>query len=276
MTIKAAVIGHPIAHSKSPLIHGHWIKTYRCDGSYEAIDIAPEDLKTRVAELVAAGYRGFNVTIPHKQSIMALCETLDDTARAVGAVNTVLIENGVLHGINTDVFGFIENLKNASRNFGYSWSLDNGPALILGAGGAARAAIYGLLQENVPEIIVCNRSPDKAQALCDLGPGIVRMIPWAERENCLSFCNLVVNTTALGMSGKDPLEIDLQTTKPDALVHDIVYAPLYTDFLRQARDYDLRILTGIGMLLHQARPAFESWFGLLPEVTGQLEDLVLA
>ncbi len=275
MTIKTGVIGHPISHSKSPLIHGYWIKTYFCKGTYEAIDIAPENLKSGIDDLIAQGFAGFNVTVPHKQAIMEYCDTLDDTALAVGAVNTVVIENGRLEGRNTDVFGFIENIRSAERNMGLSWGLENGPALVLGAGGAARAAVYGLIRAGVPKIYIANRTLEKAQELCDFAPGLIEALPWDQKESVLPEINFLANTTALGMIGKDALEIDLSSTHPDALVHDIVYAPLYTDLLRAARDHDLRVLTGIGMLLHQARPAFEAWFDIMPLVTPALEDLVL-
>lgn len=281
-TLKAGVIGHPIKHSKSPQIHGYWIRRYDIKASYEAIDIAPDDLARRVKELAAEGYRGFNVTVPHKQAIMALCDEVDALARKVGAVNTVVVrEDGTLFGTNTDVFGFIENLKQAERQFGYSWNIAHGRAVVLGAGGAARAVVQGLIDEGVPEILIANRTFEKAQGLETLGletlgPATVRAIPWEEREAVLDAANLLVNTTALGMDGQPALEMDLSSCHEDAVVCDIVYAPLYTELLKEARAHDLRIVTGIGMLLHQARPAFESWFDILPEVTEDLEDRVLS
>lgn len=274
--IKTGVIGHPISHSKSPLIHSHWIDTYHCKGEYKAIDIAPEKLKEGVQALIDEGYRGFNVTVPLKRAIMDLCSDIDNNARAIGAVNTVTIENGQLFGQNTDAYGFIENLRNASRNFGFSWAIEHGPAVVLGAGGAARAAVYGLLREDVPEIILTNRTREKALDIATLDPSRIRVVDWAERSNMLQGANLLVNTTSLGMAGKGDLEMDFTRAHEDLLVHDIVYNPLYTDFLRSARDEDLRILTGIGMLLYQAKPAFEQWYDVTPEVTQILEDKVLA
>lgn len=274
--IKTGVIGHPISHSKSPLIHTHWINTYHCNGAYDAIDIAPDTLKDGVQKLIDDGYRGFNVTVPHKRAIMDLCTEIDPTARAIGAVNTVTIKNEQLHGANTDAYGFIENLRNASRNFGFSWAIEHGPAVVLGAGGAARAAVFGLLREDVPEIILTNRTRDKALEIAKLDPSRVRVVDWGERSNVLGGANLLVNTTSLGMAGKGDLEMDFTRAHQDLLVHDIVYNPLYTDFLRGARDEDLRILTGIGMLLYQAKPAFEGWYDVTPEVTQILEDKVLA
>lgn len=274
--IKTGVIGHPISHSKSPIIHTHWIDTYHCNGAYEAIDIAPENLQSGVQKLIDEGYRGFNVTVPHKRAIMNLCADMDANARTIGAVNTVTIENGQLFGQNTDAYGFIENLRNASRNFGFSWAIEHGPAVVLGAGGAARAAVYGLLREDVPEIILANRTREKALEIAKLDPSRVRVVDWTERSNVLSGVNLLVNTTSLGMAGQGDLDMDFTRAHEDMLVHDIVYNPLYTDFLRGARDEDLRILTGIGMLLYQAKPAFEEWYDVTPEVTQILEDRVLA
>ena len=273
---KAAVIGHPIAHSKSPLIHNHWIKQYGLNATYEVIDIVPEDLAVRVQDLAAQGYRGFNVTIPHKLAIMALCDDVDTLAEQVGAVNTVIVqEGGSLFGTNTDVFGFVENLRGAAHGFGYGWTIAGGPALGLGAGGAARAAVEGLISEGVQEIFVANRTFEKAKDLESMSPVVVEAVEWEHRNSVASRVNLIVNTTSLGMEGQASLEMDLSGCHEDTVVHDIVYAPLYTDLLQQARAHDLRIVTGIGMLLHQARPAFHAWFGVMPDVTEALEDLVL-
>lgn len=274
--IRTGVIGYPITHSKSPLIHNHWINVYNCQGEYKTIEIAPENLQAGVQALIDEGYGGFNVTVPHKQAIMDLCEEVDDTAQKVGAVNTVVIRNGQLYGSNTDVYGFTENLRVASRNFGFSWTIDNGAALVLGAGGAARAVVYGLLKEGVEEILISNRTKEKADELVRLDPSSVRAVNWDERSSYLRSANLVVNTTSLGMSGKGSLDMDFSAANPEILVHDIVYNPLYTDFLKGAREHDLRVLTGIGMLLYQAQPAFEEWYDVIPEVTQALENKVLA
>lgn len=274
--MKAGVIGHPIKHSKSPLIHNYWIRRYDVNASYEAIDIAPEELEQRIRALVKDGFKGFNVTIPHKQSIMEVCDEVDEIAQKVGAVNTVIVsEDGKLRGTNTDVFGFIENLKEAERQFGYSWNIAHGSALVLGAGGAARAVVKGLIDAGAPEIYVANRTFGKADQLRDLDRAKVKPIPWEEREEVLGNINLVVNTTALGMDGQPELEMNLSGTHEDAVVCDIVYAPLYTQLLKDARAHDLRIVTGIGMLLHQARPAFDAWFDVWPDLSEDLEDLVL-
>lgn len=273
--IKAGVIGHPISHSKSPLIHNYWIKRYGLAGSYEAIDIAPGDLAARVKDLFAEGYAGFNVTIPHKEAVMALCDDVTATAQSVGAVNTLFRDEGRIIGHNTDAFGFVENVKDAQRHFGFSHTLQNGPALVLGAGGAAKAIVYALVQAGVPEVVIANRDADKAKALAELYPGAARVVPWEQREAALEGANFLVNTTSLGMEGQPELAMDLSKAHYNLLVADIVYTPLLTELLKAARDNDLRIVTGIGMLLHQARPAFEKWFGILPDIDEKLESLVL-
>jgi len=269
--IKAGVIGHHIKHSKSPLIHNHWIEKYVLSGEYSAIDIAPERLKEGVQELIDQGFAGFNVTIPHKQEIFKLCADVDDTARAIGAVNTVVVRNGVLHGTNTDAFGFIENVRQSA----YGVDFVHRPAVVLGAGGAARAIVYGLIEAGAGQIIILNRTADKAKDVAEINTDIVRVAPWEARAEILRDCGLLVNTTSLGMTGKDALEIDLSYLPEDATVSDIVYAPLMTDLLQQAAGRGNQIVTGIGMLLHQARPAFEKWFGVLPDVDEALEKKVL-
>lgn len=274
--IKAGVIGHPISHSKSPLIHNHWIKKHGLNGSYEAFDIAPEDFETKVRALFDEGYTGFNVTIPHKEAAKNICFELTDVAERVGAVNTLYKKGSDIIGTNTDVFGFRENVNTAIRNFGFACGLRYGPAVVLGAGGAAKAVIEALLEETVPEIILTNRSIEKADALAAQYPDTIRVVDWNERQDVIKDANFLVNTTALGMQGQPALEIDLGEAPENLLVADIVYAPLMTDLLKQAREHDLRIVTGIGMLLHQARPSFEKWFGVMPDVDDELEDLVLS
>lgn len=268
--IRAGVIGHPISHSKSPLIHGHWMEKYNIDGDYKAVDIAPDDLEMGVRDLVRDGYAGFNVTVPHKIAIMDVCDEIDATARAIGAVNTVVIEDGKLYGRNTDAFGFIENLKAGLPDGAF-----DAPAMVLGAGGAARAAVYGLLQAGVPHIAVCNRSKDKAEALRAMDPHKISVVEWDMRDR-LGGYGLLVNTTSLGMAGHAPLDIQLHELPEGAAVCDIVYAPLMTDLLSTAQARGHHIVTGIGMLLHQARPAFHAWTGVMPEVDEALVQKVLA
>jgi shikimate dehydrogenase len=273
--IKTAVIGHPIAHSKSPLIHSEWLREYGLMGSYEAIDIEPDELAESVKVLVERGYSGFNITLPHKITIMALCDEIDERAQAIGAVNTVSIRDGKLYGTNTDGFGFAQNILSKCESEGWvEWSFKDGAAIVLGAGGAARAIIHALLEQGAPSIILLNRTRKKAEELAQMDTRI-QVKDWDTRNDVLNGANLIVNTTSLGMEGKPPLEIDLSLAPTHALVTDVVYAPLYTDLLNQAKGKHLRYVTGIGMLLHQARLGFELWNGTRPDVTLELEEKVL-
>lgn len=270
MSIKAGVIGHPISHSKSPLIHGHWIKTHGLDGTYEAIDIDPADLEGGVRRLVDSGYAGFNVTVPHKEAMLKLCDDVDEHAAAIGAVNTVVIEGGKLCGMNTDGFGFAHNIWEAQPGF----SFQDKRAVVLGAGGAARAILHALLGENVREIILLNRTRTRAEELAAHDKRIT-VLDWDARHEALEGADILVNTTMLGMSGQAPLDLNLEALPSAALVNDIVYAPLMTDLLRAADARGNEVVTGIGMLLHQARPAFKEWFGVMPDVDTSLRNLVL-
>ena len=271
-SVKTSVIGHPISHSKSPLIHNYWIRKYALKGTYEAIDIPCENLKNGLQELIDQGYTGFNLTIPHKELVIPLCAEIDEIARSIGAVNTVIVEKGQLKGTNTDAFGFIENIRQDSPDFDFT----AGQAAVLGAGGAARAVIYGLLEAGTPEIILLNRTREKAEKLIALSgdPSRIRVLDWENRDQHMQEVGLLINTTALGMTGQPPLELDLSHLPPEALVNDIVYAPLHTGLLKQAKERGNPVVTGIGMLLHQARPAFEKWFGILPTVDEELQKLV--
>lgn len=270
--MKAGVIGHPIAHSKSPIIHEYWMTQHNVQGSYERLDIAPDDLEKNMCQLIDQGYDGFNVTLPHKQNIMTLCDKIDNHARAIGAVNTVVIKDGKLLGRNTDAFGFIKNIKTAHPNFDFQ----NKRVLVLGAGGAARAVIYGLLQEGVGQIFIANRTRKSAEALQVLGENFITVMDWDDSAKLLESIDIIVNTTALGMIGKPSLDMDLVGLKQGALVSDIVYTPLMTPLLMQATKHGHEVVTGIGMLLHQARPAFEAWTGIMPEVDAHLEALMLS
>jgi len=274
--IKTAVIGHPITHSKSPLIHGYWREKYGLQGSYEPLDIHPNGLAEAVGSMVEQGFTGFNVTVPHKTAIMDICDEVDDLATLIGAVNTVTIKEGKLHGTNTDAYGFIENIKQNAPNFKFTGC----NAIVLGAGGAANAVVYALLQEGVSSIVIANRTLERAKNLADHFPDRVLTRPWEEKNNLIGSMDIppaiIVNTTALGMVGNPELDVDLSAAPSDCLVTDIVYAPLMTGLLQQAKARDLQIVTGIGMLLHQARPGFEKWNGVLPEVTDALLQKVLA
>lgn len=269
--IKCGVIGHPISHSKSPTIHNHWIAKYGLSGEYKAIDIAPCNLENDIRKLIDDGYAGFNVTVPHKQAIFALCDEVDNKARDIGAVNTVVIRDGKLHGTNTDAFGFIENVRETIPTIDFA----KGLCVVFGAGGAARAVVHGLLGAGANDIVITNRTEDKAKDICAMDDTKVMSVNWGDRSPVLKKAAFVVNTTSLGMRGKDPLEIDLSSLAKDAVVSDIVYVPLMTDLLQAAHDRGNQVVTGIGMLLHQARPAFEKWFGILPDVDDELQRKVL-
>lgn len=266
-TIKACVIGYPIKHSKSPIIHSHWLEKYKINGVYSQVEIHPDNLEQDIRGLIDAEYAGFNITIPHKEAILELCDTVDDTAKAIGAVNTVSMQDGKLHGYNTDAFGFTENLKSS-----YDFS---GKALVLGAGGAARAVLHGLIEQGVEHIYLTNRTRDRAETLSQMNDSKITVIDWNDKDKLLSEINLLVNTTSLGMIGNPDLEIDLAALNSKAVVNDIVYAPLMTPLLSQAQKQGNRVVTGIGMLLHQARPAFEKWYGIMPDIDEPLEDIVL-
>ena len=269
--MKAAVIGHPVAHSKSPLIHQYWIKENNVIGSYEAIDIHPDNLKDGIERLITQGYSGFNVTVPHKANILSLCIDVDDSARNISAVNTVVIKDKKLFGMNTDAFGFILNVKQSIPEISFKGKTIS----ILGAGGAARAVIYGMLSAGAAKINLSNRTLATAEELKKMAPDIIHVINWDQRSELARDTDLLVNTTSLGMTGKPPLEMDLGLLPKEAIVTDIVYAPLMTDLLKEAQGKGNKIVTGIGMLLHQARPAFKAWTGILPSVSEELQRRVL-
>ncbi len=273
--IKAGVIGHPIEHSKSPLIHNYWIKHHDLNGNYEAINIAPDNLKDDIKRLIDEGYAGFNVTIPHKETIMELCDDVDGNAELCGAVNTVVIEDGKLIGHNTDSFGFLANIKEAEPSFNFEDSV----CVVIGAGGAARAVVSGLIGHKVQEVILVNRTKERAKMIAQdigLGTDLIEVIDWEERHEALQWADLLVNASSLGMKGQPPLDLKLDALSTEALVNDIVYSPLETELLKTAKTRGNSTITGIGMLLHQARPAFQEWFGIMPSVDQELERLVLA
>ena len=272
MTVRAFVIGHPIAHSRSPLIHGSWLRTYGIDGTYEAIDVAPESLSRFFERLKAGEFAGGNVTIPLKEPVFALCDEVDPLARTIGAVNTLLADRDGIHGFNTDFMGFLGNLDQQAP--GWSAGLDE--VIVLGAGGAARAILVALRERGVGRIHLLNRSPEKAEALADAITGPISPAPLAAFAALAPRAGLVVNTTSAGMHGNPPLELPLERLPRTTLVTDIVYVPLETPLLRAARESGLRTVDGLGMLLHQAVPGFEAWFGVRPEVTPQLRAIIEA
>lgn len=270
---QAGVMGYPIAHSRSPRLHGHWLARYGIAGSYVPLLVAPENLAAAFDELRAKGFRGCNVTLPLKEKALTLVDRVDPLASRIGAVNTVVVEaDGTLSGSNTDAFGFIENLKAGAPH----WRADAGPAVVLGAGGAARAVLVALMDAGVKEIRLLNRNAARAQALKEALGGPITVLPWRERALALEGAALLVNTTSLGMSGHDELEIELDALPRTAIVNDIVYVPLLTALLQRARARGNRTVDGLGMLLHQARPGFEAWFGVAPVVDEQLRRHVAA
>lgn len=268
---KAFVTGFPIKHSRSPLIHGHWLKKYDLPGSYEAIEVAPDSFPAFLNSLKDNDYVGGNVTIPHKEMAFALCQRREPAAEEIGAVNTLWFEGGQLCGGNTDAYGFLANLDASSPG----WDKHK-TALVLGAGGASRAIIYALKQRGLTEIRIVNRTLTRAEELADRFGSGISAHEWIAVPELLQDVSLIVNTTSLGMEGKESLSIDLSDVRRDALVTDIVYVPLETPLLKAAHMAGLKTVDGLGMLLHQAVPGFEHWFGVRPEVTAELRNVILA
>lgn len=272
-TIRAGVIGHPIAHSRSPRIHGYWLKKYQIDGEYKAYDVHPGSLRDELMHLRDAGFAGCNVTLPHKQAVMEYCTTLNDEAQKIGAVNTVVFyPSGEIEGRNTDAFGFMQNARDSQPEF-FNKNAGNLRATVIGAGGAARAILFALKRAGVSDLRLTNRTLATAETLGD--EFAARVYEWDDAAS-LDGVNILVNTTSLGMSGQPPLEISLENFPDDGLVYDIVYAPLQTPLLQAAAAKGCVTVTGIGMLLHQARPGFQAWFGRMPEITDDLLAEVLA
>ena len=269
----AGVIGWPIAHSRSPRLHGYWLERYGIDGAYLPFAVRPERLAAALAGLPALGLSGINVTLPHKEAALSLCAKVTEAARRIGAVNTIVVtEDGKLEGSNTDAFGFLAHLAASQPGF----RPNSGPAVLLGAGGAARAIAVALLDAGVPELRLVNRTRERAEALSAvLGPR-ARLIDWGGRARALEGAALLVNSTTLGMTGQPALDLDLAALPRGAVVYDIVYVPLETPLLAAARARGHPVVDGLGMLLHQARPGFAAWFGREPEVDSALRDFVLA
>jgi len=272
MTRKAFVIGHPISHSRSPLIHGHWLSQYGIDGSYEAIAVTPADLPAFLDRLKAGEFVGGNVTIPHKEAVFAACDAKDRLAERIGAVNTLVVEDGFIAGSNTDYLGFLGNLDQSAP--GWSEGLEH--AIVLGAGGAARAVVVALQHRGIGAIHVLNRTPAKARLLVETLGAPLQAHEFAEFETLAPQAGLVVNTTSVGMHETEFEGLDLSLLPATALVTDIVYTPLQTPLLLAAQARGLRTVDGLGMLLHQAVPGFARWFGVEPQVTPELRALVEA
>ena len=264
----ACVIGWPVEHSRSPLIHNYWLKACRVSGEYRREVVPPDQFRDFLRSLAARGYVGANLIFPHKEAALA-CSEPDDRARAVGAANTLWFD-GVLRATNTDVEGFLHNLDACVPG----WDRNCETAIVLGAGGAARAVVYGLLERGTPRVVVINRTPQRAQALQEWFGTRVRVAAWNERDERLAEARLLVNATKLGMPGQPELVLDIARLPVDAAVADLVYVPLVTPLLRAAMARDLRTADGLGMLLRQAVPQFQLWFGKKPEITEELRSLL--
>ena len=259
----AGVIGSPVAHSKSPQIHRHWLRTHGLSGFYIPMDVSAADLRDVLRTLPKAGFVGVNVTIPHKEAILEIADLATDRATLIGAANTLIFrKDGKIHADNTDGYGFLENLKSGAPN----WDPTAGPAAVLGAGGAARAVLAALLESGVPEIFLSNRTRVRAEKLAsDFGQRIT-VVDWVKVGNIIEDAHLIVNTTSLGMIGKSEMRIPLDGLRPGQIVTDLVYTPLRTKLLAQADQAGCTTVDGLGMLLHQAVPGFERWFGQRPDV----------
>ena len=281
----AGVMGWPIAHSRSPIIHNHWIKQHQLNGAYVLLPVDPANLKDALKGLSALGFAGCNLTIPHKVMALPMVDRIDSTARRMGAINTIVVEaDGSLSGYNNDGFGYIQSLLAAKPD----WQASAGPALIMGAGGAARAVVVSLAEQGAKDIRICNRTDSHAADLAaefsadfaqstDITQGAkVSAIPWAQRHEALDGMALLINTTSQGMVSNPPLDLNLARLPVTALVSDVVYIPMETPLLQAAKARGNPTAGGLNMLLHQARPAFHKWFDVLPEVTPELVKLVEA
>ena len=268
----AGVIGHPVAHSKSPQLHRHWLKVNGLRGFYVPMDVAPENLREVLLSLPKAGFVGVNITVPHKEAVMEIADLITDRATLIGAANTLIFrKDGKIHADNTDGYGFLENLKQGAPD----WNPKAGPVAMLGAGGAARAVLASLLEAGVPHVMISNRTRPRADALAAEFGRRVSVVDWVGAGNMLEDAATVVNTTSLGMIGKPELRVPLDGLQKGAVVTDLVYAPLKTRLLQAAEEAGCTTVDGLGMLIHQAVPAFERWFGKRPEVDAATRAAIL-
>jgi shikimate dehydrogenase len=269
----AGVIGSPIAHSKSPKLHSYWLNRYGLSGYYVPMDIAADSLEETLRALPKAGFVGLNVTIPHKERVLAIADLVTDRAALMGAANTLIFrKDGKIHADNTDGYGFIENLRQGAP----AWDPTSGPAAVIGAGGAARAVVAALLDAGVPEVYLSNRTKTRAEALRQEFGVKIQVCDWVQAGNMLEGAATVVNTSSLGMVGKPEMRIPLDGLSSDAVVTDLVYTPLETKLLSEARKKGCTAVDGLGMLLHQAAPGFERWFGVRPDVDEAARQAVLS
>src|ERR1700687_416880 len=267
----AGLVGWPVAHSRSPTIHNYWLDHYKIPGRYVLLPVPPGKLSLALPGLAALGFRGCNVTTPHKQAVMPMIDRVDELARKIGAVNTIVVEkDGTLTGFNNDGNGFIQSLRDADPQ----WRPDSGPIVVLGAGGAARAVVASLVVQGAKEIRLSNRTLDKAQQIADAVGQRVKVLPWDQRADALDGAALLANATSLGMANKPPLEISLDRLPKNALVGDLIYLPPDTPLLVAARMRGNITVNGLGLLLNQARPAFNAWFGVMPEITPALRQAI--
>lgn len=268
----AGVIGSPVAHSKSPRLHNHWLRTYGIPGHYVPLDISREDLRDALKIMPRMGFVGANVTIPHKETVLGLADHVTDRAALIGAANTLIFrKDGTIHADNTDGYGFVENLRQGAPG----WTGKEGPAAVIGAGGASRAVLASLIEIGVPEIRLSNRTRARADALrAEFGPKI-KVYEWVQAGNMIEGAATVVNTSSLGMVGKPEFKVPLDGLSKGAVVTDLVYTPLHTRLLREAEAAGCTVVDGLGMLLHQAAPGFERWFGTRPAVDEKTRAVVL-
>ena len=263
----AGIVGWPVAHSRSPFIHSYWLAKYGITGAYVQLPVEPGKLDIAIAGLAALGFRGCNITLPHKVDALQLVDSIDVNAKRMGAMNTIVVQpDGSLKGFNNDGFGYIQSLLDAQPD----WRADAGPITVLGAGGAARAVVLSLADRGAKEIRLLNRTDSKAQELAAEFGAPVKALPWSQRHEALADVALLVNTTSQGMHGTPALELDLSALPQSALVSDVIYVPLETPLLVAARQRGNTTVNGLGMLLNQARPAFHAWFGVMPEITQEL------
>ena len=268
----AGVIGSPIAHSLSPKLHGHWLRSMGIPGHYVPLDIGQADLPEVLRTLPKAGFVGVNVTIPHKERVLELADSVTDRAAVIGAANTLTFrKDGKIHADNTDGYGFVNNIRQSAPD----WDASVGPAVVFGAGGAARAVLAALLEMGAPEIRLTNRSKPRAEALRAEFGAKITVHDWVQAGNIVDGATTVVNTTSLGMQGQSPFRVPLDGLRGDATVTDLVYTPLRTEFLEIAAGFGCTTVDGLGMLLHQAVPGFERWFGKRPEVDDQTRAVIL-
>ncbi len=272
MTIRACITGHPVSYSRSPMLHGYWLKAYGIDGAYEREDVPPETAASFYKALGSMGYQGCNVTAPNKEIAFSVLDEADPSAVALGAANTLWLEDGRLCGANTDGYGFIANLDDCAPG----WDGQRRVALVLGAGGASRAVVRALVERGFDKVLLVNRTVSRAEEVAAPFGGKVAPKGWSDVAGALMEAEFVVNTTSLGMKGAEPLTLDLSPLDDEAVVADIVYVPLRTPLLKRAEARGLRTVDGLGMLLHQGVPGFKRWFGVRPQVTPELRALIVA